>query len=558
MMLKRKVPIALMAAAALTVTACAESDRDSGDTDTGTAAASDLKDTFTFGAAGAPELFDPFYATDGETFRVTRQIHQGLLGVKPGSADVQPELAESWEPSADGLSWTFKLKQGVKFSDGEPFNAEAVCANFTRMFEQKGAGQTAAEYWGYFFGSFSDKPEGSLYKSCQAQDESTAVVQITRTTSSFPTILSLDSFSMQSPKALQAGDANNVVAQGEGFKFPEYALNPVGVGPYKLEKYDEANKTVTLVANDTYYGDPPKTKTIVFKIIADESTRRQELQAGSIDGYDLPNPVDWKGLEDEGNKVEVRPAFNILYMGLNPKKNAQLKDLKVRQALYHALNRDQMVTSQLPEGAKVASQFMPDTVSGYNDQLQPYPYDPEKAKALLKEAGAEGMTLQFAYPTEVSRPYMPDPQKIHDAFKKDLEAVGIKVEVVNKPWNGGYLDDVNVGKYDAFLLGWTGDYNAADNFVGTFFANLEENDFQTIAMPWGKTLADDLKKADAIVDEGEREAAYQKINQQIAEEYLPGLPISHSPPALVTSAKVSGLVASPLTAETFDTVTVAE
>ena len=107
-------------------------------------------------------------------------------------------------------------------------------------------------------------------------------------------------------------------------------------------------------------------------------------------------------------------------------------------------------------------------------------------------------------------------------------------------------------------MGWTGDYNAADNFVGTFFANLEENDFHTSVMPWGKTLADDLKKADAIVDEGEREAAYQKINQQIAEEYLPGLAISHSPPALVTSAKVNGLVASPLTAETFDTVTVSK
>ena len=554
MMLKRKVPIVLVTAAALTVTACAQSERESG-TDT-TTGSSTMKDTFTFGAAGAPDVFDPFFATDGETFRVTRQMHQGLLGVKEGSADVQPELAESWTPSADGLTWTFKLKQGVKFSDGEPFNAEAVCANIDRMFSVKGAAQPAAEYWGYFFGSFSDKPEGSLFKSCKAQDESTAVIDITRATSSFPTILSLDSFSMQSPKAMTAGDANNVVAQGEGFKYPEYSTNPVGVGPYKLEKYDEANKTVTLVANDTYYGEKPKTAKITFKIIPDESTRRQELQAGSIDGYDLPNPVDWKGLEDEGNKVEVRPAFNILYMGLNPKKNPKLKDLKVRQAIYHALNREQMVQTQLPEGAKVASQFMPDTVSGYNTQLQPYAYDPEKAKSLLKEAGAEGMTLQFAFPTEVTRPYMPDPQKIHDAFKKDLEAVGIKVEVVNKPWNGGYLDDSNAGKYDAWLLGWTGDYNAADNFLGTFFSNLQENDFQTSVMPWGKTLSEDLKKADAIVDEGEREAAYQKINQQIAEEYLPGLPISHSPPALVTSAGVEGLVASPLTAEMFNNVTV--
>ena len=176
MMLKRKVPIVLATAAALTVTACAQSDRDSESSESSTGS-STMKDTFTFGAAGAPKVFDPFYATDGETFRVTRQMHQGLLGVKEGSADVQPELAESWTPSEDGLTWTFKLKQGVKFSDGTEFNAEAVCYTMDRMFNQKGAGQTAAEYWGYFFGGFSDKPETSLYKSCEAKDPSTAVIR---------------------------------------------------------------------------------------------------------------------------------------------------------------------------------------------------------------------------------------------------------------------------------------------------------------------------------------------------------------------------------------------
>ncbi|GGL31413.1 ABC transporter substrate-binding protein [Phycicoccus endophyticus] len=556
MTLKRTAPLVLMTAAALSMTACAQSERDSGD---GGGGSSDVKDTLTFGAAGAPELFDPLYATDGETFRVTRQIHQGLLGIKPGTADVQPELAESWEPSDDGLSWTFHLRQGVKFSDGTDFDADAVCYNMERMYNQKGAGQTAAEYWTYFFGTFSDDPEGSLYKSCEAKDADTAVIDVTRTTSSFPTILSLDSFSMQSPTALEEGDANNVQAQGEGFTYPEYSMNPVGIGPYKLDSYDEANKTVTLVANDDYYGDPPKTKTLVFKIIPDETTRRQELEAGSIDGYDLPNPVDWQGLEDDGNNVQVRPAFNVLYLGLNPEKNPKLKDLRVRQAIAYALNREQMVTSQLPEGASVASQFMPEAVSGYNKDLEPYPYDPDKAKQLLKEAGAEGMSLTFAFPTEVSRPYMPDPQKIHAAFTKDLEAVGIKVKEVSKPWNGGYLDDVSAnGAYDAWLLGWTGDYNAADNFLGTFFSDLKGNDFHTSVMPWGKTLSEDLKAADAIVDEDERAAAYEDINKRIAEEYLPGIPISHSPPALVTSEKVEGLVASPLTAETFDTVTVAK
>lgn len=554
---RQATTVAMTTALALSITACAQSERGSGSG--ATTAGGDTKDTITFGAAGAPELFDPFYATDGETFRVTRQMFEGLVGIKTGTAEIQPELATSWEPSADGKEWTFTLREGVKFWDGEPFNAEAVCYNFERMFDQNAvAAGGPAGYWSDVMGEFKSNAKEALYQSCTAKDEKTAVVKISRATSKFPTALSLDSFSMQSPKALKAGDANNVTKQGEGFGYPAYSKNPVGTGPYKLEKYDEANKTVTLVRNEDYWGEKAKTAKIVFKIIPDESTRRQELEAGSIDGYDLPNPVDWKGLKDAGNQVLVRPAFNILYMGFNPEKNPKLKDLKVRQAIYYALNRDQLVKTQLPEGAQVATQFMPATVSGYNKGLKPYAYDPAKAKALLKEAGAEGMTLQFAYPSEVTRPYMPDPQKIWDAMRNDLTAVGIKVQPVTKPWNGGYLDGVDNGQFDSWLLGWTGDYDSADNFDGTFFSNYTQNDFHTKAYPWGKTLSDDLSKADSIVEEGERNAAYEKINQQIAEQYLPGLPLTHSPPALVVSEKVKGLVASPLTAETFATVTVSK
>ncbi len=244
-------------------------------------------------------------------------------------------------------------------------------------------------------------------------------------------------------------------------------------------------------------------------------------------------------------------------MGLNPEKNAKLKDLRVRKAIYMALNRDQMVKTQLPEGAKVATQFMPDTVAGYNTALQPVAYDPEGAKKLLKEAGAEGMTLQFAYPSEVSRPYMPDPQKIFDALRTDLEAVGIKVDVVTKPWNGGYLDGVDNGEFDAFLLGWTGDYNSANNFIGTFFSS-PTNDFHTYATDFGETLTKELREADGVVEEAARTTAYEALNKKIMEEYLPGLPISHSPPALVVGKGVDGVVASPLTAELFDTVTVSK
>ncbi|HRC40774.1 ABC transporter substrate-binding protein [Nostocoides sp.] len=558
-----KTSAVLAATVSLGLAGCASSERDDATTGTasgaGTASSGgggSASDTFTFGAAGAPEVFDPFYASDGETFRITRQMFQGLLGIKPGTADPEPELAESWEPSEDGLTWTFKLRQGVKFTDGEAFNAAAVCYNFERMFDQNEVAQAGpAEYWAYTMLGFKNGETESLYKSCEATDDATAVITLNRYTSDFPVLLTLDSFSMQSPKALKDGDANNVQKEGEGFKYPAYALAPVGTGPYKLEKYDEANKTITLVRNDDFWGEKAKTGKLVFKIIPDESTRRQELEAGSINAYDLPNPADWKGLEDGGNTVLVRPAFNILYMGLNPEKNEKLKDLRVRQAIYMALNREQLVQTQLPEGAKVATQFMPETVAGYNTSLAPMAYDVEKAKALLKEAGAEGMTLQFAYPSEVSRPYMPDPQKIHDALRADLEAIGVTVEVVTKPWNGGYLDGVDNGLFDAWLLGWTGDYNSANNFIGTFFAS-DTNDFHTGATDFGATLTKELNDANGVVDEAERTTAYEALNQKIMEEYLPGLPISHSPPALVVGKGVEGLVASPLTAEMFDTVTV--
>lgn len=538
----------LLAATALA--GCAESQRDDGGSGGGDGG------TFVFGAAGAPEMFDPFYATDGETFRVTRQMFQGLVGIEPGTAEVVPELATKWTPNDDGTEWTFELRDGVTFHDGTAFDAEAVCANFERMFDQNEAGQTAGEYWGYTMGSFKNDAAGSLYQGCEATGDLEAVITISGPTSGFPTMLSLPSLSMQSPTAMEDGDANGIAAEGEGFSFPDYAANPVGTGPFRFGEYDEANGTITLERNDDYWGDAAGVSELVFRVIPDESTRRQELEAGSINGYDLPNPVDWQGLEDDGNTVEIRDAFNILYLGLNPESNPKLKDLKVRQALYHALNREQLVQTQLPEGATVATQFMPDTVSGYNTSLEPYAYDPEEAKRLLAEAGAEDLELTFAYPTEVSRPYMPDPQKLYEALEADLEAVGVKVDVKTASWNGGYLDNVTAGRYDAYILGWTGDYDSPFNFIGTFFGNLKENDFGTEAYPWGKQLADDLKAADAVVDDAERGAAFEQLNQQIMEDYLPGLPISHSPPALVVGPGVEGVVPSPLTAEEYASVTV--
>ncbi|MEU7525307.1 ABC transporter substrate-binding protein [Saccharothrix sp. NPDC042600] len=542
--------IGLTGAAVLALSACAQSERggDSGSGKTG--------GTMVFGAAGEPKNFDPIFNDDGESFRPIRQMYDTLITYKRGSADLAPGLAEKWEPSPDGKSWTFTLRKNVKFHDGTPFNAAAVCFNFDRWFNMKGAAaQSQMIYYGDVFGGFA-KNEGDaagepLYKSCEAKDEGTAVLNLNAYKGAFPAAFGLTSFSISSPDALKKYDADAVQQSGDSFTYPAYATeHPTGTGAFKFEKFDKANKTITLVRNDDYWGDKAKLDKLIFKIIPDENARKQELKAGTIDGYDYPSPADYNTLKSDGFNVTPRPAFNILYLGINGANTPALKDLRVRQAIAYAVNREQLVKTKLPAGAEVATQFHPKTVAGYADDVQKYPYDVNKAKELLAQAGATGLTLKFFVPTEVSRPYMPNPTEIAAVITDDLKAAGINVEIVSRPWNGGYKDDVQkAGKHDLHLLGWTGDYNDAGNFIGTFFGRAKaEFGFDD------KNLFDALAAADAVVDQTKHADAYKQVNRDIMSKYLPAVPVSHSPPAIVVSSKISGLVPSPLTDERFDTV----
>jgi len=543
---------ALGFAAAVALTACAESQRSQDEEQGG----GQTGGTLTFATEGAPKLFDPFFATDGATFRTSQQIFEGLIEFKPGTAEAEAGLATKWDHSEDGLTWTFDLREGVKFHDGAEFNAEAVCFNFDRWYNQKGAGQSPAVtgYWVDNFGGFSDGAAPSLFASCTAKDAKTAEVKLTRATSKFPDILGLPSFAMQSPKALEQYDADNVVQQGDSFVYPEYATeHPTGTGPFKFSKYDEANGTVELVRNEEYWGDKAKLDKLILRAIPDETARKQALQSGDVDGYDLPSPADWQGLKDDGYQLLIRPAFNVFYLGIGQKNVPQLRDLKVRQAIAYAIDREGLVKQQLPEGSTVAENFYPKTVDGWTDDVEKYNYDPDKAKSLLAEAGASNLTVNIYWPTEVTRPYMPNPQDMFGFIRGNLEAVGIKLNVVSKPWNGGYLEDVDQGKADLFLLGWNGDYNTPDNFIGNFFSD-PNNRFGTGNSAWGQTLSDEIKAADSEPDAEKRKGMYEELNKKLKADYLPAIPISHGPPALVVAENVKGLVPSPLTDERFDSV----
>jgi peptide/nickel transport system substrate-binding protein len=545
---------AVIAAGALAVSlaACASSERDSG----AAGSAGATGGTMVFGAAGAPKNFDPIFNDDGESFRPIRQMYDTLITYKPGTTELAPGLATEWSSSPDGKVWTFKIRQNVKFSDGTALDAAAVCANFDRWFNMSGAAaQSQMIYYGDVFEGFKtnagDATGEPVYNNCAAQDAGTAVMTLNKYKGAFPAAFGLTAFSISSPTALKQYDADNVSQSGDSFSYPAYATDhPTGTGAFKFASFDKAAGTITLVRNDDYWGEKAKLDKLIFRVIPDENARKQELAAGTIDGYDLPSPADYATLKEGGNQVLIRQPFNVLYMGINTKNNPALKDIRVRQALAYAINRDALVKNKLPEGAEVAKEFMPSTVAGYAGDVQEYPYDPAKAKQLLAEAGASNLTLNFYYPTEVSRPYMPNPTDLFSVIAEDLKQAGITINPVPRPWNGGFKDDVQkAGKHDLHLLGWTGDYNDAGNFVGTFFGR-EKAEFGAEDPAMYAALA----AADAQPDPAAHAAAYEQVNRDIMAKYLPAIPISSSPPAIVVRANIQGLVPSPLTDERFYSV----
>jgi peptide/nickel transport system substrate-binding protein len=543
--------IATAAIGALILTACT-SQREEGDPSEN---AADVDSTFVFAASGDISSLDPAFASDGESFRVARQIFEGLVGVEPGTADPAPLLAESWEQSEDGLSYTFQLKEGVTFHDGSEFNAEAVCFNFDRQnaFTGVAASQSMAYYWGVIMRGFEETGT-SIYGGCEATSPTEAVITLTEPFAGFIPALSLPAFSIQSPTALEEYAADEVGGTADAPVQSEYGQgHPTGTGPFVFDEWAPAEST-TLSAYPEYWGEQGQVQEVIFQVIGETTARRQALESGSIDGYDLVAPADLAALEDAGFTLSNREPFNVLYLAMN-QAVPELADIRVRQAIAHAIDKDQLITQVLPEGTETATQFMPPAVIGWSEDVTTYEYDPDGAIALLEEAGfdeSNPLEITFNYPVNISRPYMPNPEQIFTNLSSQLEAVGIVLEPVSNEW-GDYLDLMQGGsEHGIHLLGWTGDYNDPDNFVGTFFG-LQTNE-------WGfdnAEIFDALTEARGIATPDEQAVAYQAINAQIME-FLPGIPLAHPVPTLAFDPRVTSYPASPVQDEVYNMITLSE
>lgn len=202
-------------------------------------------------------MLDPAMASDGETFRIARQQFEGLVSAKPGTTELEPLLATEWKASEDGKSYTFTLREGVKFSDGTDFNGEAVCANFDRWYNWSGVNQSEnlTYYYGKLFRGYKTGKTGGIYDSCEATGPTEATVKLTEALRGFRQAMTLPAFSMQSPTALKEYNADDTQGTEEDPRFSAYATeHPTGTGPFVFEKW-ERDQQVTLKRNDNYWGD---------------------------------------------------------------------------------------------------------------------------------------------------------------------------------------------------------------------------------------------------------------------------------------------------------------
>ncbi len=544
-----------------------DDDEASGDGTTTEASGGAEGGTLVFAGASDPVALDGALVSDGESLRVITQIFETLVALKPGTTEPEPGLAESWSANDDGTVWTFKIREGVTFHDGETLDAEAVCFNFDRWYNFKGPLQNpgATYYWQVVFGGFSTynkdsgAPEDSLYKSCSATDATTAVLTLTKPSATFIPALSQQAFSIASPKALTEFKADEGTTDADGVFSPTGTFateHPIGTGPFKFDSWVR-NDRITLSKNDDYWGDKSKIDTLIIRPIADNAARLQALQTGEIQGYDLVEPQDIATIEGDSTlQIIDRPAFNVAYVGFNIAKKPT-DDVQVRRAIAFGLDRQAVVDNFYSGRAVVAKEFMPPEVVGYAEDVPTYTYDPDKAKQILTDAGYTlPVALEFWYPTDVSRPYMPDPKRNFEAFAASLNKSGFKVTPKSAPWNPDYLgraDEGNAGNLR--MLGWTGDYGDADNFIGTFF--------QSPQKAWGTTtkpltaIEKLLNDAEIETEQSKRETLYQEANRAIMTQ-LPGVPYAHSKPALAFRANIKGYIASPTTNELFSTVTIEE
>jgi peptide/nickel transport system substrate-binding protein len=496
---------------------------------------------------------DPSLVDDGGSIYVLQNVVETLVQLEQGSgSSIIPALAESWTTSDDGLTYTFKIREGVKFHDGTALDAAAVKYNVDRWINIPQS--YIDQGYTYYIDTVIGHGDGANIVATAAPDATTFELTLAKPNSAFLVTLTLPVFGISSPTALEAGGASD----------PDFSKNTfatggahaaVGTGPFVFKEWVTGDH-VTLDKNPEYWNAAaggPYLDSISVRFIGDSTATANALQAGDIDVAQILAPNDVPALQADTNLqyFDRGSACNVGVLSMN-QTHKPFDNALIRRAVGHAINRQAIRDAFFGEtGVDPKGWAPPGTL--YAAELDLPEYDPQKAKDLIAESGVTDLSFDFWYPSDVSRPYMPDPKGEFEAMLTDLEAVGFQPNPMTAPWNPDYLTAESIGTYPMWIIGWNCDWLGIDNFLVTAFFGYQSGEPNKEYAYENDAMNAAMEAALAAPDAATQEAEWLKAQNFIAED-MPSLPIVSAKTPSAGQTYVKGFIPGPTQFELFTNV----
>ena len=478
---------------------------------------------------GSPAGFDPGQYTTGTDFDASAEtMYNRLSQFQRGGTAVEPGLATSWDVSPDNLTWTFHLRDGVKFhttpyfKPTREFNAEDVLFTFNRMLDKDMPFRKA---YPTEFPYFTDMGMNKNIAKVEKVDDKTVKFTLNTVDAAFIQNLAMSFASIQS-----AEYADKLLKEG---KPADINQKPIGTGPFVFKSYQK-DSNIRYTGNKDYWKpEDVKIDNLIFAITTDPSVRMQKLKKNECQVTLYPRPADLQALKADPNlQMPQQAGFNLGYIAYNVMDKIKgsnepnpMAQLKVRQALDMSVNKQQIIDSVYQGAGQLAVGSMPPTQWSYDTTIKDSAYNPEKAKELLKEAGIKPGTEITLWAMPVQRPYNPNAKLMAEMLQSDWKQIGLKVNIVSYEW-GEYIKRSKGGENQAMIIGWSGDNGDPDNWLNVLFGcdSLAGNNFSK----WcDKKFDDTVKEAKATSDVAKRTELYKQA-QHILKDAVPMTPIAHS------------------------------
>ncbi|KAF6692282.1 ABC transporter substrate-binding protein [Pseudomonas sp. EKM23D] len=477
--------------------------------------------TLVYCSEASPAGFDPSQYTSGTDFDASAEtVFNRLTQFKRGGTEVEPGLATRWEVSNDGLTYTFHLREGVKFHTTDffkptrDFNADDVLFTFNRLLDAETPFRKAYPSESPYF---TDMGLNTTIKSVDKLDEHTVRFSLNNVDAAFVQNLAMSFASVQS-----AEYADQLLKDG---KAEDINQKPVGTGPFVFKRYQKDSQ-IRYVANKQYWKpEDVKLDNLVFAITPDAASRLQKLKAGECQVSGYPRPADIEVMKQDPNlRVLQQAGFNLGFLAYNV-THPPLDQLKVRQALDMAIDKQAIIKAVYQGAGQLAQNALPPAQWSYDPSVKDAPYDPVKAKALLKEAGvAPGTTLNL-WAMTVQRASNPNARMSAQMIQQDWAKVGINANIVSYEW-GEYIKRAKNGEHDAMIYGWTGDNGDPDNWLGVLYscAAVKGSNYAK----WCNPAYDKLVQQAKVSNDREQRIKWYQQAQKILKEQVPITPIANS------------------------------